>query len=453
MAGGTKETFNLAARRGVVAAAVLAAGVAAVQQDAIQTQYQIALRHPHTEQGAKLPTPPQAAIEQHPAGELRPVADVWKDHGLSGPKVQAAIEALSPQEQAQLAQNSEQFFKQDGFADIIRRMEDGKQKKITDMVQKLANIPDGMRIITTDYIRITKEQNDAVWREFQEKAEPAFYRHLAATRETELRAAGFCDYAIDCLRRGLGPTTAQGISYNVDIDHLTERAGGGVMCTQKSVDPVLGGGAMFPINHASNLCLIMRDVHAHVKNDINNLQNISEVPHGETRRIIMAVPDEDKQLMMIHAQDLRAEMQSPPDTSYFALGPSLLITRDLELLMRDNISLPEEHTRVFYEAQIEPAFKHTLKLWQALAAALEHGAENGNVKAADIKRTRDNCDAYLKPLEKAMTDANMPKEAVDSLRDIGNRIYAHLTPAGDNKPAAPKAQNKQEKRNDGRICV
>ena len=49
-----------------------------------------------------------------------------------------------------------------------------------------------------------------------------------------------------------------------------------------------------------------------------------------------------------------------------------------------------------------------------------------------------------------MADANMPKEAVDSLRDISNRIYAHLSPAGDNKSAAPKAANKQEKRNDAR---
>ncbi|MBW7911231.1 MAG: hypothetical protein H3C49_08170, partial [Alphaproteobacteria bacterium] len=137
-------------------------------------------------------------------------------------------------------------------------------------------------------------------------------------------------------------------------------------------------------------------------------------------------------------------------TSYFALGPSLLITRDLERLMRDNIALPEEHARVFFEVQIEPTFNHTLKLWQALVASLDHGIESGTVKAADIKRTRDNCDGYLKPLEKAMADANMPKEAVDSLRDISNRIYAHLTPADDNKSTAPKAQNKQEKRNDAR---
>jgi hypothetical protein len=72
-------------------------------------------------------------------------------------------------------------------------------------------MPPGMRLITTDYISIEPEQNKAVWREFQEKAEPAFYRYIAATQETALREAGFCDHAINCMRRGYGPTDKDGI--------------------------------------------------------------------------------------------------------------------------------------------------------------------------------------------------------------------------------------------------
>lgn len=432
-----KESFNSAARRrGFVAAAVLAAGVAGAQADDMQTQYQLSLRHTGNEQ--QIIPPGKAEVISPPQADRPSLGDIWAQRGLDSEKITTALAALTAEQQQNLARRSDAMFKQEGFADVLHRMEGGKQKKLTELVQKLADMPDGMQIITTNYVRIDKEQNDKVWLEFQEKAEPAFYKHLAATREAELRDAGFCDYAIDCLRRGLGPTNAQGISYNVDIDHLTERAGGGVMCTEKSVDPVLGGDAMFPINHASNLCLIMREVHVQVKNEINALQNISEVPHGETRRIMMAVPEEGKQLMMLHAKDLRAEMQPPPETSYFALGPSLLITNKLQEMREIVTDSTPAQREAFFNNSIRADFEHTLKLWDALATSLQHAKQNDALRGRDITRTIGNCDDFLKPLESMMTAAQMPQEALDNLGNISKRIYAYLKPDDTGSGPAPK---------------
>lgn len=424
MADHVKEAFNaVSRRRNFIAAAVLAAAVAAVQSDDLQTQFAASLQHAETEQ--VIAPGDKVQVIQPPLAETPSLAEVWAQHGLDSEKITAALAALTPEQQKNLFLRSGKLFAEEGFADVLRRMESGKPKKLNDLVQKLADVPEGMRVITTDYVRVEASQNQAVWREFQETAEPAFYRHLAATREAELREAGFCDYAIDCLRRGLGPTNAEGISYNVDIDHLVERAGGGTMSTERSVDPVLGG-EMFPINHAANLCLIMRDVHVQVKNEINGLQNISDVPLGETRRIIMAVPEEGRQLMMLHAKDIRAEMQPPPETSYFALGPSLLITNKLQE-MRDIVtdSTPAQR-QAFFDNSLRADFEHTLKLWEALATSLQHARANDALPGKDVKCTLANCEKYLKPLEEMMAAAQMPQEPLENLGDISKRIYASL---------------------------
>lgn len=452
MAESPKESFNKSARRNLMAAAAVALGIAGVQQDELHTQYEASIFTPKTggPLAGAIPERQQSAAPQQPPPQPPALQEIWNAHGLSGEKFDAAFAALSAEQKDRLALRSDAFFAQEGFTDVMQRMAEGKQKKLDDLLAKIADMPPGMRLITTEYNSIESEQNKIVWHEFQERAEPAFYRHLAATQETALREAGFCDYAIDCMRRGRGPTNKDGIHYNVDIDHLTERKGGGAMCMEKSVDPVLGGAPMYPINHLSNLCLIMRDVHTQTKNAINGLQDIGAIPAGETRRIVMAVPEEGKELLMLHPQAIRAGAQPPAETSYFALGPSLQITRQLERLARDNISAPADQMQIFYEAHIASEFQHTVKLWTALAASLERCTEDGSFKARDAKPVRENCEGFLKPLENAMIAAHMPQDAVDSLRDISNRIYVHLDGIGKGVPLAPNAQQKQEKHIDVR---
>lgn len=437
-----KETFNNAARRrGIVAAAVLAAGVAGAPADGIETQYQVSLRYNGGEQQQAVPGKSEfITLPQADAPSLR---DLWAQHGIKGDKINTAFETLDDAQQKKLLQRSGQLFAQEGFADVIHHMENGKQKKLNELLVKLAEIPDGMRIITTDYIRIEKEQNDEVWREFQEKAEPAFYRYMAANHEPALRDAGFCDYAIDCMRRGMGPTSKEGFGYNVDIDHLTERAGGGMMCREKSVDPVTGGEPIYPINHISNLCLIMRDVHVQVKNEINALQNIAEVSPGETRRIMMAVPEEDRRLLMIQTQNLRADMPAPPDAAYFAMGPTILMINRLELLKDTITEATAEQREKYFKDVLSADFDHTVKLWDAVATSLDHAQNDGSLRARDINKTAGNCDICLPRLQKIMADAQMPQEALEKLGDISKRIYAHLKP--EESGAAPAAKKPEGK--------
>lgn len=437
-----KETFNNVARkRGLVAAAVLAAGVASAPTDDIQTQYQVSLRLGASEH--QQAAAPKSEFVTLPAADVPSLRDLWAQHGLQGDKINTALSTLSDEQQSNLLHRSPRMFAEEGFADVIRHMENGKQKKLNELVQKLADMPDGMRIITTTYTRIEKEQNDEVWREFQEKAEPAFYRYMAAHHETALRDAGFCDYAIDCMRRGVGPTSKDGFGYNVDIDHLTERAGGGDMCREKSVDPVTGGEPLYPINHISNLCLIMRDVHVQVKNEINALQSIAEISLGESRRIIMAVPEDNRRLLMIQPENLRAEKAPPADTSYFAMGPSIQIIGQLERFQQTFVNIGPEAGAEYYKSNIAPEFNHMVKLWNALADSLDQAKEDGSLRARDVNRTATNCDACLPRLQKIMSDTHMPQEALEKLGDISKRIYAHLKPEeSGTAPAARKPEGK-----------
>lgn len=426
-----KDSFNDVARRNITAAVALAAAIAGVQQDDIHTQYEDSLNDETAipQRGQERPPLPSAVLA--PQVSPQGLREIWALQGLEGEKFNVAFSALSPEQTDSLTRRSKDLFALDGFTGVMQRMADGKQKKITEMIEKIADLPDGMRLITTDYVSIETEQNKAVWLEFQERAEPAFYRHLAATQEKALREAGFCDHAIDCMRRGYGPTDENGLHYNVDIDHLTERKGGGALCLEKSVDPVLGGAPMYAINHAANLCLIMRDVHVQTKNVINNLQDINNIPAGETRRILMAVPEEGKELMMLHAQDMRAAVQPPVETSYYALGPSLLMMRALERY-KDNIVAPrEETTKQFFDGDMRASLSHTLKLWTALAHSLEQAQAEGSIKAPDIKGTAKNCNDYLKPLENIMAEIHAPRDAIESLAQVSNRIYTILSPPAD----------------------
>ncbi|MFN7113060.1 MAG: hypothetical protein ACK4PK_01730 [Alphaproteobacteria bacterium] len=439
MAEQPKDSFNNSARRKLMTAAAMALGIASVSQDDVRTQFETSLFEPHT--GPFINGPPEAqktTALTEPAQRPLAAEEIWSDRGLRGQKFADAFAALSAEQKDRIALRSKDLFAQPGFIDVMQHIASGKQKKLNEILEKIADMPAGMRLITTDYISIEPEQNKAVWLEFQERAEPAFYRHIATTQEAALREAGFCDHAIDCMRRGHGPTNKDGLHYNVDIDHLTERKGGGPMCLEKSVDPVLGGPPMYLINHVSNLCLIMRDVHTQTKNVINGLQSINAIPPGETRRIIMAVPEEGKELMMLHAQDLRAAVQPPKETSYFALGPSLLIRNDLREMEDTVATSTAEEREKFFNDMIRPNFSHTLKLWDAFAESLERAQAAGTLKGRDITDMLVNCNDFLKPLEEAMVRTRMPQEALENIGNISKRIYSYLQNGDSGHAQAPK---------------
>ncbi|MDY0009071.1 MAG: hypothetical protein RBS08_05140, partial [Bdellovibrionales bacterium] len=414
MAEKPRDAFNESAKRKLIAAAAVAVGIASVNAGSIHTQYETSLFLPNT-----IPLDPSRAANMDapktPVQRPLAVEEIWANRGLDNPKFKEAFAALSDGQKKSLAARSDDFFAQAGFTDVMLNMAEGKQKNLSDLIGKIADIPSGMRLRTSDYVSIEGAKNKDVWKEFQEKSEPLFYRHLVATQEPALREAGFCDHAIECMRRGHGPTNAEGLHYNVDIDHLVERKGGGEMSLKKSVDPLTGDAETFAVNHISNLCLIMRDVHEDTKNAINSLQNASNTPVGETRRIVMAVPEAGKERIMLQPENLRAERQPPADTAYFAMGPSALITRAIEDFKKDIVSPTEADAKEFFDNFIRDDFNHALRLWSLAADALEHSHAQGTLKSQDIKGTLKNCDENLKPLENILAEIKAPQDAIKSL--------------------------------------
>ena len=77
------------------------------------------------------------------------------------------------------------------------------------------------------------------------------------------------------------------------------------------------------------------------------------------------------------------------------------------------------------------SLSHTLKLWTALAHSLEQAQAEGSIKAPDIKGTAKNCNDYLKPLENIMAEIHAPRDAIESLAQVSNRIYTILSPPAD----------------------
>ena len=138
MAESPKESFNKSARRNLMAAAAVALGIAGVQQDELHTQFEASLFTPKT--GGPLvnntPDAQKNSAPYEPAPRPRALQEIWSDHGLSGEKFDAAFAALSAEQKDRLALRSESFFAQAGFADVMQRMAEGKQKKLNDIIKQ-----------------------------------------------------------------------------------------------------------------------------------------------------------------------------------------------------------------------------------------------------------------------------------------------------------------------------
>lgn len=177
--------------------------------------------------------------------------------------------------------------------EVMAGMKPKHRERFEAAVSKLEGT--GMVLVPVVYTRISKSENQAVLDEFMETAEPAFYKRLARDHESELREAGFCDHAIAQMHKGHAPTDSEGRIYNYDVDHVIERAGGGLLSTVRRIDPALiqddpdNPQETFDVNHMSNFYFLPRELHE-IKNEINGLQSAGNTPMGESKIIYMAVP-------------------------------------------------------------------------------------------------------------------------------------------------------------------
>lgn len=175
--------------------------------------------------------------------------------------------------------------------DVIAAMSEQDQKSMRDSI---ASLPPCMKVVPVMYKKISSEENRKTIEEFMESVEPLFLKKLVRDYEKELRASGFCDHAIENMRRGHEPSDKDGNPYNYNTDHIIERAGGGLMSLTKSPDPDMqkdeeAPSESFEVNHFRNFFFLPREVHE-IKNDINRLQ-LKDIQSGETRLIYMAIQD------------------------------------------------------------------------------------------------------------------------------------------------------------------
>jgi hypothetical protein len=121
---------------------------------------------------------------------------------------------------------------------------------------------------------------------------PEFIRYLAENHAGELGALGICQQGIDRMKKGLDPVDPSGRLYAVNIDHIIERNGGGKASLTKEIDPQMPSGSKptFLVNHFSNFVLLPIQVHE-LKNALNDLQEASKTPLGQSKWVLMIVPE------------------------------------------------------------------------------------------------------------------------------------------------------------------
>jgi hypothetical protein len=161
-----------------------------------------------------------------------------------------------------------------------------------DFEKIIANVPKGFRLTPVLYSKVEREQNAEVYTEYSRHVRRNFLKYIAEHHANELAALGICQTGIDRMKKGLDPADANGVLYKVNIDHIVERSGGGQMSLQKAADPLLQPGSepTYLVNHMSNLILLPEQVHE-AKNTLNDAQQASKTKYGESRWVLMLIPE------------------------------------------------------------------------------------------------------------------------------------------------------------------
>lgn len=157
----------------------------------------------------------------------------------------------------------------------------------------IADIPTGFRLAPVLYSRITQDENAEIHTEYQFQTRPRFLRFLGENYADDLRALGICDHGIARMKNGLDPANAQGEMYDVNIDHITERAGSGLWGKSKAIDPDQPDApATSHANHFGNFILLPKQVHEY-KNKLNDMQHVTRTQATESMWTLMIIPERD----------------------------------------------------------------------------------------------------------------------------------------------------------------
>ena len=171
----------------------------------------------------------------------------------------------------------------------------------------IENVPDGFKLVTVWYSRIKNSQNLEVRKEYNKNVRRAFLNYLATHHAKELYELGICENGVACMKRGTTPVNTDGMLYDVDIDHIVEKFGGGLLSRKKIVDLLRldKKKPIFMVNHFNNLLLLPEGIHR-FKNILHRIQDIDEIKPGEGAWVLTLIPETNNKL---------SGFVSPPQTS------------------------------------------------------------------------------------------------------------------------------------------
>lgn len=219
------------------------------------------------------------------------------------------------------------------------------KSKLEKLDHLLQNLPNDMELATVLYSKPKSGKSKTAMNEFSHRVKPQFFKFLAKNYSSDLKRMGICDHGIKKMTRGLAPTDDQGHFYNVSVDHIIERSGGGKMTLKRSVDPMLAKFSgddrqeTFEINHFKNLILLPDDVHTQAKNYLNTLQGLNDINYGDRPKwCVMLVPKlRSKTSPFIHVP--RADKRKTYGVKKLPKTFSAVISHmNYELLQLDGIS-------------------------------------------------------------------------------------------------------------------
>ncbi|MDP2206236.1 MAG: hypothetical protein Q8K65_08015 [Alphaproteobacteria bacterium] len=162
--------------------------------------------------------------------------------------------------------------------------------------QLLNEVPEGFKLVPVYYSKITQDQNGAVHEEYLSNVRTRFLKFIGENHADAARALGVCEHGIERMKMGLDPADKEGRQYEMNIDHIIERAGSGLWAVGKEKDPDQKPEVedKFRQNHFGNLILIPTKIHDY-KNTLNGLQKIGTLQPGEGRWILMMTPERSEQ--------------------------------------------------------------------------------------------------------------------------------------------------------------
>lgn len=165
--------------------------------------------------------------------------------------------------------------------------------QLVDIDRIVADVPAGFKLVPVYYSRISQAQNEIVHNEYSFHVRPSFLKFVANNHADDLRKLGICEHGIARMKKGLDAADSSGEMYDLSIDHIIERSGGGYFSTTKTKD-VLNPNepARFPVNHFGNFILLPEKIHR-FKNELNAIQKIADV--GDGKWMLMMIPDRNDQ--------------------------------------------------------------------------------------------------------------------------------------------------------------